>query len=295
MCISPNATAIFGRTCTRSIQAAWNNNIIGHRLYVFHCNHMPPTIPKIILVDKASLFLTNNRSQSYASIILHCIAILWIWLSIVCLADDELMKVRVLPPHDDLEHLMQAKERYLTRNHNTSPDRRFNVRKLNMQLIDKIVRKISHVCNRLLLQLVSPVHPIVPILNGLLALLIYLDALQLHQGNRKLTLFPLDQHKHLVHAFLVGSHSHDLDFLSRFQWRNRAANEAAGRKRKLQGVVEIVIPDHHLLFRTVGVHNNFHVDTLFTFFIFVEASHLFPPDIHKDQESTKRFHLTLCH
>src|SRR6266699_4064351 len=295
MCISPNATAIFGRTCTCSIQAAWNNHIIGYRLYIFHGNLMPPTIPKIILVDKASPFLTSNRSQSYASLILHRFAILWIWLSIVRLAYNELVQMRVLPAHDDLEHLMQSKERYLTRNHNTSPDRRFNVRKLNMQLIDNIIRGISHRCNLLLLQLVPLIHPIVPILNSLLGLLIYLDALQLHQGNSKLTLFPPDQDKHIMFAFLVGSHSHDLDFLSRFQWRNRAANDAAGRKRKLQGVVEIVIPAHHLLFRTIRIHNDLHVNALFTFFIFVEASHLFPPDIHKDQESTKRFHLTLCY
>jgi hypothetical protein len=99
---------------------------------------VPPTIPKIILVDKASPFPTSNRAESYTSIILHRVAILWIWLSIICFADDKLMKVRVLPPHDDLEHLMQAKERYLTRNHNASPDRRFNGGKLNMQLIDNI-------------------------------------------------------------------------------------------------------------------------------------------------------------
>src|SRR6266571_1442497 len=277
MGITTNATAIFWRARTCPIQAAWNNHVIGHRLYIFHGHHMLPTISKIILVAKASPFLTSNRSQSYASLILHRLAILWIWLSIVGLAHDELMKVRVLPPHDDLEHLMQAQERYLTRNHNAPPDRRFNVRKLNMKLIDNLIRGMSHLCNLLLLQLVPLIHPVVPIFNGLLGLLIYLDALQLHQGNRKLTLFPPDQHKHLVHAFLVGSHSHDLDFLSRFQWRNRAANDAAGRKRKLQGVVEIVIPAHRLLFRTVGVHDNFHVDTLFTFFIFVEASHLFPP------------------
>src|SRR6266568_5083053 len=158
MCISPNATAIFRRTCTCTIQAAWNNHIIGHRLYIFHGNHMAPTIPKIILVDKASPFLTSNRSQSYASLILHRLAILWIWLPIVCLADDELMKVRVLPPHDDLEHLVQAKERYLTRNHNTPPDRRINVRKLNMQLIDNIIRGMSHRCNLLLHELLHVMH-----------------------------------------------------------------------------------------------------------------------------------------
>ena len=70
--------------------------------------------------------------------ILRCVAILGIWLSIVGFADDKLMKVRVLPPHDDLDHLMQAKERYLARNHHASLDRRFNGGKLNMQLIDNI-------------------------------------------------------------------------------------------------------------------------------------------------------------
>jgi len=38
-----------------------------------------------------------------------------------------------------------------------------------------------------MLQFVSPVHPIVPILNSLPGLLIHLNALQLHQGNGKLT------------------------------------------------------------------------------------------------------------
>src|SRR5437588_6782748 len=189
MRITTNPTTILRRAGSCTIQAAWNNNIISHRLYVFHCNYMPPTIPKIILVDKASPFLTSNRSQSYASIILHRIAILWIWLSIVCLADDELMKVRVLPPHDDLEHLMQAKERYLTRNHNTSPDRRFNVRKLNMQLIDNIIRGISHRCNLLLLQIVTLLHPIVPIFNDLFGVLIHINTLQLYQRHTKLIRF----------------------------------------------------------------------------------------------------------
>src|SRR6266516_971648 len=184
MGITTNATAIFWMARTCPIQAAWNNQVIGHRLYVFHGNHMPPTISKIILVAKASPFLTSNRSQSYASLILHRTAILWIRLSIVGLAHDELMKVRVLPPHDDLEHLMHAQERHLTRNHYTSPDWRFNVRQLKMQLIDNLIRGMSHRCNRLLLEFISPVHPIVPILNSLPGLLIHLNTLQLHQGNR---------------------------------------------------------------------------------------------------------------
>src|SRR5207302_8710244 len=77
MSISPNATAIFGRTGTRSIQAAWNYDILIQGLNVFYCNHVPPTIRKIILVDIASPFLTSSRAESYTSMIRQRVAILW--------------------------------------------------------------------------------------------------------------------------------------------------------------------------------------------------------------------------
>jgi len=138
MRITTNAAAILWRTGTCTIQAAWNNYILGQGLDVFYSNHVPPTIPKIIFVDKASPFLTGDCSESYTSIILHPVAILWIWFSIVHGADDELVQMRVFPAHDNLEHLMQGKERYLAGNHKASPDWWFNVGKLNMQLIDNI-------------------------------------------------------------------------------------------------------------------------------------------------------------
>ena len=138
MFVAPNATAILWRAGPCSVQTAWNNHILIQGFDVLYRNYVLPTISKIVFVNKAGSFLTSDSAESYTSIVLHRVAILWIWLSIVCLADDELMKMRVLPTHDDLEHLMQAKERYLTRNHNASPDRWFNVRKLNMQLIDNI-------------------------------------------------------------------------------------------------------------------------------------------------------------
>src|ERR1700694_863406 len=113
MCIAPNATTILRRAGTRSIQAAWNNYILGQRLNVFYCNHVPPPISKIILVDKASPLFTNNRSKPYTSLILHLVTIFGIWLSVARIADYELVQMRVLPPHDDLKHLMQMKERHL--------------------------------------------------------------------------------------------------------------------------------------------------------------------------------------
>src|SRR5947209_19519387 len=89
-------------------------------------------------------------------------------------------------------------------------------------------------------------------------------------------------------------HSHHLDFISWLQRRGCAANDTPSFKRKLQGIVKIVVPAHRLFLRVMRIHNDFPVDALFTRFIFGWASHLFPPDIHKDQESTKRYHLTLC-
>ena len=100
---------------------------------------MSPTIPKIILVDKLSPFLTSDRSEPYTSLVLHLVPIFGVWLSVARSADYELVQMRVLPPHDDLEHLMQGRERCLARNHDSSPDRGFNVRKLNMELIDELV------------------------------------------------------------------------------------------------------------------------------------------------------------
>src|SRR5260370_16890151 len=159
MSISPNTTAIFGRASTCTIQAAWNNHILNQGLNVFHRNHVLPTIPKIILVDKASPFLTSNRAESYTSIILHRVAILWIWLSIVCFAGDKLMKVRVLPPHYYLEHLMQAKERSLTQNHNASPYRRCNFRQPYLHSLNTNIKNTSPHPYTLRLPPLPPLHP----------------------------------------------------------------------------------------------------------------------------------------
>src|SRR2546429_151375 len=98
---------------------------------------------------------------------------------------------------------------------------------------------------------------------------------------------PLDQHEHDMLAFVIWSYSHNLNFISRFQRRDCAVSDTAGGEWKLQGVGKIVISTHRLLFRTIRIHNDLHVDPLFTFFIFGLASHsILPlwikkPDINK--------------
>src|SRR5712692_11360330 len=84
-------------------------------------------------------------------------------------------------------------------------------------------------------------------------------------------------------AILVRGHSHNLDFISRFQRRGCTEGDTAGRKRELQGIVEIVIPSHYLLFRAIRIHNDLHVDALFTCFIFVTTSHMYPPAADKNR------------
>ncbi len=79
-----------------------------------------------------------------------------------------------------------------------------------------------------MLEFVTPVHPIVPILNGLLGLLIHPNTFQLHQRNGKLTLFPPDHHKHVMLTIVSRGHFHHLNFLSRLQRRGRAANNTPG-------------------------------------------------------------------
>src|SRR5947209_4942810 len=138
MFIAPNTTTILRRACACSIQTAWNDHILCQWLDVFYRNHMAPPIPKIIFIDKAGPCLTGNPAQSDTPIIPHLVPILGIGLSVIRGAHDELMKVIVLPSHDDLEHPMQVKERHLTRNRNSSPDRWLNVSKANMQLIDNV-------------------------------------------------------------------------------------------------------------------------------------------------------------
>src|SRR5713226_7587685 len=113
MFVTSDAAAILWRARACSIQAAWNDHILRPWLDAFYRNHMTPTIPKIVLVDKAGSFLTSDLAESDPTIVFHPIPILWIRLSIACRAGDELMQMIVLPPHDDLEHPMQGKERYL--------------------------------------------------------------------------------------------------------------------------------------------------------------------------------------
>jgi hypothetical protein len=74
-----------------------------------------------------------------------------------------------------------------------------------------------------------------------------IEMFPLHQRHGKLTPFPADQHERVMFAFLLWSHSYDLNLLIRFQRRGRATNDAAGRKRKLQGVVEIVVPSRQAM------------------------------------------------
>ena len=144
MFIATNATAIFRRARACSIQTAWSKAIRSPWLHIFYGYHMLPTISKIVFVDKAGPFLTGDLLKSDTSIILHPVIKLWIWLPIVCVTDVELMKMLVLPPHDDLEHPVQSKERHLTRNHDASPDRWFNISKANIQLIDNVICNLSH-------------------------------------------------------------------------------------------------------------------------------------------------------
>src|SRR5258708_4230532 len=62
--IPSNATAILGRARTSTIQTPWSHALLRPWLDVFHGNHMPPAISKVIFVEKAGSFFPPSVSSS---------------------------------------------------------------------------------------------------------------------------------------------------------------------------------------------------------------------------------------
>src|SRR5258708_15877761 len=83
MLIPSNATAILGRACASTIQTVWSHTLLRPWLDVFHRNHMPPAISKVIFVEKAGSFFPSDSSESGASIVFNPIFKFWIWLPFI--------------------------------------------------------------------------------------------------------------------------------------------------------------------------------------------------------------------
>src|SRR5207248_2971410 len=105
---------------------------------LFNRDLMTPPVAKIIFVDQLHVFLPDNPIELCASIMLHLdssVGVFRVGFSVVRLSNDELMQVIVFPSHHDLEHPVQAIQADVAWDDNAPPDRWFNPRQTNMQVI----------------------------------------------------------------------------------------------------------------------------------------------------------------
>src|SRR5205814_3608535 len=135
---APNTPGALGRTGTPSIQTAWNNVMLRSGPEVFDGNDMLPAVTEIILVCEASSFLASDVPQEDTPVALHVVVILWVRLPVARRADEKLVQVGMLPPHDDLQEVMQGSQHDLVRDQDASPDRGVNARQTDIQLVDTL-------------------------------------------------------------------------------------------------------------------------------------------------------------
>lgn len=136
--VAPNASAILGRTGASAFDTARNQMKISAGPHLFDGNKMHPAIAEIVLVAKADSFLASDVAQPDPLVTLHVVVIVRVWFPIARLANEKLMEMRVFPPHNDLQEVVQGGKPDLVRDHESSPDRGFNARQANIQLVDTL-------------------------------------------------------------------------------------------------------------------------------------------------------------
>ncbi len=106
--VSPDPTAVFGwaRTPPHKTDRVQNTGL--GLLHSFDKDRVPPAITKIVLVHELERCSWNQLAQLQASLIPDFEAlfryVVRIWHTIVDITHDELMEMRICPPHHHLQH-----------------------------------------------------------------------------------------------------------------------------------------------------------------------------------------------
>ncbi len=100
-----------------------------------------------------------------------------------------------------------------------------------------------------------------PVADGLDGRFIRIDSNQLREGNRYTAAVPSNQHQHVAGARIFGRQAEGFDGFSLAERRHHLGCNAASRERETDFVVQVVIPAESLLFRPIGVDDDFIVDS----------------------------------
>ncbi len=85
---------------------------------------------------------------------------------------------------------------------------------------------------------------------------------QLREWDCKIPACPVDQYKHVAGARIFRSHAADFDRFTFVERRNHLGHDALGLEWESNFLLQVVVPAHGLLFRSIGIHDNFVLDAV---------------------------------
>ena len=85
---------------------------------------MLPTVPEVVLVSEHIPFIAEKFAQAPAPFVSHLRGLVGIGNSVLLLSEPEEVEMTVFPPHDLLDHSMEAREGDRAGDQEASPDRR---------------------------------------------------------------------------------------------------------------------------------------------------------------------------
>src|SRR5437870_29693 len=104
-------------------------------------------------------------------------------------------------------------------------------------------------------------YPVMPIRDGFIGCFVPLDGAVETGWDRQGPALPFDEHEHVAGAGFFGSHTSDFDLFSFEEGRNRLDGDTLGLERESDFVLQVVIPAHGLLLRSIGIHDGFVLDS----------------------------------
>src|SRR5262249_31610973 len=100
-----------------------------------------------------------------------------------------------------------------------------------------------------------------PVGDGLGSRFIRVVSSELGKRHGHIAAVPADQHQHIVGTGMFRRQAEDFERLFFAEWRAYFGSNAPGREGKLDWVLQVVVPAESLFFRSIGVNDDFVMDS----------------------------------
>src|SRR5215467_1798999 len=112
-----------------------------------------------------------------------------------------------------------------------------------------------------------------PVGDGLGSTLIRVDSSELGKRHGHIAVVPADQHQHIVSTGIFRRQAEDLDRISFAEWRDYFGSNSPGGEGKLDLVLQVVVPAESLFFRSIGVDDDFVMDSFLAHAVLSQLGH----------------------